>query len=322
MVCPFKEKEKWTWLSQHAFTSSLLQEISCCGGYAAAYNKLIVCALSCHTDRALMGAKCTHPSDSFLICGLRIMCLMLHNNIFFFSDLFLFESHLQSVYFCFFWFCYIYTYFRAFFPSLSHLCLIIFRHQIESIFVFWIQHKNAGSLNYCSKEAHDVPLHDSSAQVWLSTQKFLLICLICSSSACVHTQHGYAFKVWWSIPLWSTWQNSALLMQEEKHQVLGQRAELCQSKPDLLMSQSVHQSVGPTSFSRLQETEKWGVSLLHFPLLSFWSLSGCLFVCSATATSSFFSELFKPRRENAICTHTSDVLHLSQPARQPLTVIK
>lgn len=87
MVCPFKEKEKSTWLSQHAFTSSLLQEISCCGGYAAAYNKLIVCALSCHTDRALMGAKCTHPSDSFLICGLRIMCLMLHNNIFFLRPL-------------------------------------------------------------------------------------------------------------------------------------------------------------------------------------------------------------------------------------------
>lgn len=212
-----------------------------------------------------MGAKCTHPSDSFLICGLRIMCLMLHNSIFFSQT----SSYLNHTCSQFIFVSFDFTIFIfisvLFSPSLSHLCLIIFRHQIESKFVFWIQHKNAGSLYYCSKEAHDLPLHDSSAQVWLSTQKFLLICLICSSSARVHTQHGYAFKVWWSIPLWSTWQNSALLMQEEKHQVLCQRAVLCQSKPDLLMSQSVHQSVGPTSFSQLQETEKRGASLLHFP---------------------------------------------------------
>lgn len=146
-----------------------------------------------------MGAKCTHPSDSFLICGLRIMCLMLHNNIFFSQT----SSYLNHTCSQFIFVSFDFTIFIfisvLFFPSLSHLCLIIFRHQIESKFVFWIQHKNAGSLNYCSKEAHDLPLHDSSAQVWLSTQKFLLNCLICSSSARVHTQHGYAFKVWWSI---------------------------------------------------------------------------------------------------------------------------
>lgn len=57
------------------------------------YNKLILCILSCHTARAHMGAKCTNPSDSFIICGPRIMCLMLHNNVFFFfffQNLFLF----------------------------------------------------------------------------------------------------------------------------------------------------------------------------------------------------------------------------------------
>lgn len=193
------------------------------------------------------------------------MCLMLHNNIFFLRPLLIWITLAVSLFLFLLILLYL-SLFQCFSPSLSHLCLIIFRHQIESKFVFWIQHKNAGSLNYCSKEAHDLPLHDSSAQVWLSTQKFLLICLICSSSARVHTQHGYAFKVWWSIPPWSTWQNSALLMQEEKHQVLGQRVVLCQSKPDLLMSQSVHQSVGPTSFSQLQETEKRSASLLHFPL--------------------------------------------------------
>lgn len=269
-----------------------------------------------------MGAKCTHPSDSFLICGLRIMCLMLHNNIFFLRPLLIWITLAVSLFLFLLILLYL-SLFQCFFPLPVSFVFDHFRHQIESKFVFWIQHKNAGSLNYYSKEAHDLPLHDSSAQVWLSTQKFLLICLICSSSARVHMQHGYAFKVWWSIPLWSTWQNSALLMQEEKHQVLGQRVVLCQSKPDLLMSQSVHQSVGPTSFSQLQETEKRGASLLHFPLfLSDPFLDVFLYVLQLPHL--FFPQLFKPRRENAICTHThtSDVLHLSQPARQPLTVIK
>lgn len=226
-----------------------------------------------------MSAKCTHPSDSFLICGLRIMCLMLHNSIFFSQT----SSYLNHTCSQFIFVSFDFTIFIfisvLFSPSLSHLCLIIFRHQIESKFVFWIQHKNAGSLNYCSKEAHDLPLHDSSAQVWLSTQKFLLICLICSSSARVHTQHGYAFKVWWSIPLWSTWQNSALLMQEEKHQVLCQRAVLCQSKPDLLMSQSVHQSVGllPSVSYRKQKSEAHlSFTSLFFFLIPFWMFF-CMF---------------------------------------------
>lgn len=48
------------------------------------YNKLILCFQSCHMVLADMGAKCTNPPDSFIICVPRIMCLMLHNNYFFF----------------------------------------------------------------------------------------------------------------------------------------------------------------------------------------------------------------------------------------------
>lgn len=54
------------------------------------YNKLILCIPSCHSARAHMGAKCTNPSDSFIICGPRIMCLMLHNNAFFLQNVFFF----------------------------------------------------------------------------------------------------------------------------------------------------------------------------------------------------------------------------------------
>lgn len=43
---------------------------------------------SCLT--AHMGAKCTNPTDSFIICGLQIMCLMLRNIFFFLQNLFLF----------------------------------------------------------------------------------------------------------------------------------------------------------------------------------------------------------------------------------------
>lgn len=49
------------------------------------YNKLILCIQSCTKVLVHMGAKCTNPSDSFIICGPRIMCLMLHNNYFFFK---------------------------------------------------------------------------------------------------------------------------------------------------------------------------------------------------------------------------------------------
>lgn len=43
----------------------------------------ILCIQSRHAAFAHMGAKCTNPSDSFVICGLRIMCLLLRNNVFF-----------------------------------------------------------------------------------------------------------------------------------------------------------------------------------------------------------------------------------------------
>lgn len=109
----------------------------------------------------------------------------------------------------------------------------------------------------------------------------------------------------------------------------SQRAALCQSKPDPLMSQSVYQFAGQSdelsllSFNHLQEIEEWRASLLQF---SFYHHSSFylfpervgMFICMFWNVHSFFFLCISvPSWGNAIYTHTSDVLHLSLPARQP-----
>lgn len=104
---------------------------------------------------------------------------------------------------------------------------------------------------------------------------------------------------------------------------LGQRAVLCQCKPDLLMSQSVHQSDGPTSFNQWgSRTSKHISPSILPPLLCFPSGGLDVFkFCSRHILSFVFHpQQFLPRRENTIYAHTSDVLDLSRLPRQPLTV--
>lgn len=118
----------------------------------------ILCIQSRHAAFAHMGAKCTNPSDSFVICGLRIMCLLLRNNDFFFSLFFeslSYFSHLWPLYFCSLWLRYFNTPGTICF-SLSNLYLIIFfRHRTESKFIF--RKRRAGSLNGRCEDEHDAP---------------------------------------------------------------------------------------------------------------------------------------------------------------------
>lgn len=118
----------------------------------------ILCIQSRHAAFAHMGAKCTNPSDSFVICGLRIMCLLLRNNDFFFSLFFeslSYFSHLWPLYFCSLWLRYFNTPGTICF-SLSNLYLIIFfRHRTESKFIF--RKRRAGSLNGRCDDEHDAP---------------------------------------------------------------------------------------------------------------------------------------------------------------------
>lgn len=112
------------------------------------FSKLILCIQLCHAALDHMVAKCTNPSDSFIICGLRIMCLMLPNNDFFFLIL---VTCSHSIFFIF-WLRCINTLVSS--PQsgfiFSNFYLIIFRHQMKSTFVFRKQRTHAGP-------CHDVP---------------------------------------------------------------------------------------------------------------------------------------------------------------------
>lgn len=268
-----------------------------------------------------MGAKCTHPSDSFLICGLRIMCLMLHNKIFLFLRPLLIWITLAVSLFLFLLILLYLSLFQCFSPSLSHLCLIIFRHQIESKFVFWIQHKCRFTKLLLQRGA------------WCSSTWQQCTSLTVHSEIPFNLSHLFLFSSC-SYAAWVCFQgmmidSSLIYMTEFCPADAGKKAPGPRSEsgavsvqtwpPDVPICPSVCWTYFLQSATGNRKARRISPSL---PSFSFWSLSGCLFVCSATATSSFFSQLFKPRRENAICTHTSDVLHLSQPARQPLTVIK
>lgn len=100
----------------------------------------------------------------------------------------------------------------------------------------------------------------------LSSQKFLWICLMYSWLH-IHTQHVLSFLVWWSIPLWSTWQKwfPADAAQRPRGGASspgrGGRASAASGRTHLLMSQSVRQ------------TAAWVQSDV-LPLLAFNQLSG------------------------------------------------
>lgn len=106
----------------------------------------------------------------------------------------------------------------------------------------------------------------------LSSQKFLWICLMYSWLH-IHTQHVLSFLVWWSIPLWSTWQKwfpadaaqSFLFLRRPRGGASspgrGGRASAASGRTHLLMSQSVRQ------------TAAWVQSDV-LPLLAFNQLSG------------------------------------------------
>lgn len=140
----------------------------------------------------------------------------------------------------------------------SNLCLMFFRLQTKSKFVFRKQHINGGSVNACHDEAGDAPLQwQRNPTLTLSTQKFLLICLVNSSTPLGF--HSHAVCVF----LYSIMTDSSLIFvtelfpadAAESFTVLlgGVRAYAAhwlkcmgqwRSKADLLMSQSVHQSPG------------------------------------------------------------------------------
>lgn len=100
----------------------------------------------------------------------------------------------------------------------------------------------------------------------LSSQKFLWICLMYSWLH-IHTQHVLSFLVWWSIPLWSTWQKwfPADAAQRPRGGASspgrGGGAGAASGRTHLLMSQSVRQ------------TAAWVQSDV-LPLLAFNQLSG------------------------------------------------
>lgn len=106
----------------------------------------------------------------------------------------------------------------------------------------------------------------------LSSRKFLWIRLMYSWLH-IHTQHVLSFLVWWSIPLWSTWQKwfpadaaqSFLFLRRPRGGASspgrGGRASAASGRTHLLMSQSVRQ------------TAAWVQSDV-LPLLAFNQLSG------------------------------------------------
>lgn len=223
------------------------------------FSKLIRCIQLCHAALDHMVAKCTNPSDSFIICGLQIMCLMLPNNDFFFLIL---VTCSHSIFASFDW------------GVLIHLFP---RHNLDlfSLISIWSFLDIKWSLHLYSESNALMQVHatmcrhsGSPAQLLtLSTQKFLLICLI--SYLVLFCSQTYA---WWSIPLWSPWKNDSLLVQPGALWCVRRRKgsgasvrEQCWLSPDVTICQLAEHIhvLSLLSFSQRQETEEPGASPLQ-----------------------------------------------------------
>lgn len=189
---------------------------------------------------------------------------------------------------------------------------------------------------------------DSTAPtLTLSNQKFLLICLIYSSVLfCSHSYTACVFFYGMMIDSSLIYMTElfpadaaksfAVHVEEEVHGALVR--EQCCVSPNLTswchnLSISLPGRMMCCLYFRSISYRKWksevhlsfnSPSIITHLFIYSQRESACLFVCSATDTASFLFlfSAFQSLAEEMLFTHMSDVLHLSQPAWQPFTIIK